>query len=152
MSHLLWVPEKLFGLNDIIRYKGGRRHGVKYTSWKADFGNRIGNLATAQGFRVQGAFWSYLFVEPRRDRDPSNIIAGAIKVIEDGLKEAGFIENDGWKQVQGIAPFWICDKDCPGTLVATHASHRFSEFSMTESFRLIKEQGHVWRSAQEAVV
>jgi hypothetical protein len=65
---------------------------------------------------IFGAF-SYLCVERDRKRDPSNVVAGAIKLIEDALQAAELLPNDGWAQVTAIAPFWDVG-DPPGVLVA----------------------------------
>jgi len=43
----------------------------------------------------------YMFYEPNRKRDKSNIAAGGIKVIEDALVKMKVIKNDGWKQIDG---------------------------------------------------
>lgn len=56
--------------------------------------------------RVDACYFNYLVLEKTRKRDPSNIAFSAIKFLEDGLIEAGIIENDGWNQVLGINVYW----------------------------------------------
>ncbi|BCJ86471.1 RusA family crossover junction endodeoxyribonuclease [Effusibacillus dendaii] len=48
--------------------------------------------------------------DKRQDKD--NIMAGT-KFILDGLKEAGVIENDGWKQIGDINNRFYVDKENP---------------------------------------
>ncbi|EJW14256.1 RusA family crossover junction endodeoxyribonuclease [Paenibacillus alvei] len=48
--------------------------------------------------------------DKRRDKD--NIMAGQ-KFIFDGLKEAGIIENDGWKQIGDVTHRFRVDRKNP---------------------------------------
>ena len=50
--------------------------------------------------------------EKNKKRDPDNVQAG-IKFILDGLKEAGVIINDGWKQIGPITHEMQVDKNNP---------------------------------------
>ena len=64
----------------------------------------------AQRFgRIEAGHFTYLFREPTKKRDPSNIISAGVKLIEDALQEAGLLPNDGWRCVHGITCFWVHD-------------------------------------------
>lgn len=123
MTQFLWIPGKLPGLNEIIRERGrtfgkGRKRSDGYAKLKLAWADRIKAHARAQRFRpVDFAAFSYLFVEAERRRDPSNVIAGGMKLIEDALQEAELLAGDGWANVTAIAPFWALG-DPPGVLVA----------------------------------
>jgi hypothetical protein len=111
---VLTVPFRLPGLNEIIDARGvrltgagGRVLGDKYRQLKKRLEGQLGLLIRAQGLRpMEGACFTYLLREPNRKRDPSNVLAGAMKVIEDALQRHGILQNDGWGQVYGIGAFW----------------------------------------------
>src|SRR4030042_1312982 len=90
---------------------------------KKNYGQYITLLSSAQGLcPVMTTAFSYLFVEPSKRRDPSNLISGGIKIIEDGLQEAGLLENDGWANVGQISAYWTVNKTRPGVLVVMNAN------------------------------
>lgn len=49
-------------------------------------------------------------------KDPDNI-SFAKKYILDGFQEAGFMENDGWKQIKGFSDAFHIDKSNPRVVV-----------------------------------
>lgn len=55
----------------------------------------------------------YRYYEASKRRDPSNISAFAIKVIEDALQKCGVISNDGWANIAGYSQDFFVDKDNP---------------------------------------
>lgn len=55
----------------------------------------------------------YRYYETSKRRDPSNISAFAIKVIEDALQKCGVISNDGWANIAGYSQDFFVDKDNP---------------------------------------
>lgn len=76
-----------------------------YNQLKQEWDEKVARLVTHQGFTpVEACYFNYLVVESTKKRDPSNVFASAIKFIEDGLKTAKVIPNDGWKNVLGIRP------------------------------------------------
>lgn len=123
MHHRLWIPGPLPGLNDLIDARmvqgGAGRHGKRwnaYSDLKAKWEMRIYTYVTQQRFpRLDGAFYyAYVIREPNKRRDPSNVIAGAVKIIEDGLKGTLKRAQDGWKHVAGIEPYVLeVTKDIP---------------------------------------
>lgn len=116
----LWVPGPLPGMNEIIDAKAtvfgrGRKKMSAYTAMKKRWDGVVALHALAQRFQaVESGHFTYLIREPSKRRDPSNVIAGAVKILEDGLQKAGLLPNDGWKQVLGINPVWMVDSDRPG--------------------------------------
>jgi len=70
---------------------------------------------------IPGGFWLFVWMEPNRRRDPDNIAAGGVKVIFDGLQDAGIIRRDGWEQVRGLLNAQVIDKARPGVLVECYA-------------------------------
>lgn len=127
----LWIPGPLPGLNEILDARGivmktkdgvARRHDG-YSKMKRTWSERIALYARQQGFAtVTGAahFW-YNIAEPNRRRDPSNFVAGAVKLIEDALQDAGLLKNDGWEHVLSIKTEWRLVPDRPGVMLTVIA-------------------------------
>ena len=46
--------------------------------------------------------FTFTWIEPNRKKDPDNI-SGGVKFIFDGMQKAGFLKNDGWKNVAKIS-------------------------------------------------
>lgn len=113
--------------------KGGekKRNSFKYNMYnelKQDWSSKVCSHVTKVGFNpCKEAYFHYLLVEPNVKRDPSNIAAAAAKFIEDGLIKAGVIENDGWKQVLGIMPYWILDRSSNGAVFLVMANQPLSK-------------------------
>jgi hypothetical protein len=125
VTQALWIPGPLPGLNEVLDARGvvmrnragGTRRFDGYAKLKRAWATKIGLYAREQQFtRVEFAAFSYLFVESSRRRDPSNIIAGGVKLLEDSLQEAGLLAGDGWANVTAIAPYWVLGVE-PGVLV-----------------------------------
>lgn len=125
-TQVLWIPERMPGLNEVLDARGivmrnrggGTRRFDGYAKLKNAWAQKIALHARSQGFkRVTFGAFSYLFVEGDRRRDPSNIIAGGLKLIEDALQDAGLLAGDGWANVTAIAPYWVVGVE-PGVLVA----------------------------------
>ena len=117
----LFVPGPLPGLNEILRAKGARFRGGNngYNKMKMAWAETVGMLAHAAGWKPEGKCFTYLFRERDMRRDPSNFVAGGVKLIEDALQDCGLLENDGWKQVEAFAAHWLVDKETPGATVFT---------------------------------
>ncbi len=105
----LWIPGRLPGLNEIIDAAGTRKGTWNaYMSMKQKWGLNIATHARGQGFAAfEHGHFTYLFQEPNHRRDPSNVIAGGVKLIEDALQEAGLLKNDGWGEVLSIRPYYL---------------------------------------------
>ena len=114
-THTIWVPGRLPGLNEFIAARGRRRgRWDPYARLKREWSIVVGMVA--RGRIPNGAHWTYFHVEPNRRRDPSNFCAGAQKIIEDALQEAGKLEGDGWRHIGGFSHHWTVG-DPPGCLV-----------------------------------
>lgn len=118
----LWIPGQLAGMNEMLedvqafsRGPGGKRFS-RYQSRRAEHMNSIGfRILAAKLPKMESAHFTYVFREPNRRRDPSNVLAGALKLVEDSLQKMGVLENDGWFQVKGIQPHWLVDPKHVGT-------------------------------------
>lgn len=55
----------------------------------------------------------YVFFEPDRRRDKSNVAAFAVKVIEDALVKLQIIRDDGWKYIENYTQSFKIDKEHP---------------------------------------
>lgn len=55
----------------------------------------------------------YVFFEPDRRRDKSNVAAFAVKVIEDALVRLQIIRDDGWKYIENYTQSFKIDKEHP---------------------------------------
>lgn len=55
---------------------------------------------------------NYIFYEADKRRDPSNIVAFAVKVIEDALQDCKVLKNDGWN-IRGYGQDFFVDKKNP---------------------------------------
>lgn len=119
----LWIPGRVPGLNEILDARASFGHVVNasgkrynaYSALKKQWGARVklcANIARIKS--IESAYFTYLFRERDKRRDPSNFCAGGAKIIEDALKEAGIIRNDGWSVVEGIAHYWLVDKPLEG--------------------------------------
>lgn len=118
----LHIPGRLPGLNEIINAKGNSFRGGynAYSKMKSQWGAMVGLIAAATKFEaIERGYFTYLFYEPTRQRDPSNIVAGGVKIIEDALQEAGLLKNDGWQQVLGYVAYWTVRKHPGVTLFVT---------------------------------
>ena len=122
----LWIPGPLPSLNDLIEARthhgrsvgaGGKRWN-EYSATKRMLEDRVVFCVRAQHIHpVDAAYFTYVFIENDRRRNPSNIVSAAVKIIEDALQKAGVIKNDGWGEVLGISAYWHCEPGRPGVVV-----------------------------------
>lgn len=121
----LWIPGRIPGLNEIIEASVASgpvdARGKRSSSYRRDKKALTATIDILVGWQkvkpMAAGYFTYLFCEPNRRRDPSNFVAGGVKVIEDALRKAGVIPGDGWNVVRGYAPYWICDPTSPGVAV-----------------------------------
>lgn len=110
----LFIPGRMWGLNELVDARirtGGPVRGKKmwnrYSHAKRGFAQFLMAELVGQRFpKLTYGYFTYVFDEPNRKRDPSNILGGGIKFIEDALIKAGYLPNDGWGNIQGIRGFW----------------------------------------------
>lgn len=122
-SMVVAIPHKLPNLNDVIRLKGGRYAGA-WNKVKVAFERAIrlawvlDGINRGKAHRIIGPYRvSYTLLCKDRRSDPSNLFAGAEKVILDALVGCGALEGDGYKLHKGSA-FVAQDSDKWGVIVA----------------------------------
>lgn len=120
----LWVPGELPGLNQLIEAKmvvrgAGKRRWSAYQKMKAEYEAKVRKQVAFQRFEqiVAPSYYTYLFRCPTQKRDPSNIIAGGIKILEDAMQGAEVMPGDGWRDVLGIAAHYVLDPQRVGVTV-----------------------------------
>lgn len=100
----------------------------EYNKIKQDWTQKVSAAVKKQGFKtVKSCHFHYLIIENSVKRDPSNIVSAAVKFCEDGLMKCGVIENDGWKNVLGIRPYWKLNRDSDPGVFLVMASEPLSE-------------------------
>lgn len=55
----------------------------------------------------------YIWYEPNRKRDKDNISSGGRKIIQDALVVAGYLKNDGWRDIVGFSDDFEVDRNNP---------------------------------------
>lgn len=93
----LWVPGPLPSLNELLGGKLRDRIRLK-RQWR----DLVVCLAQVQLAPVGPVRMRYDFWERDRRRDLSNVFAGAVKIIEDGLVRARVLRNDSQRWVTRI--------------------------------------------------
>lgn len=98
-----------------LRRRHGKVAGTAYSQLKRDYAERVILCARTQRFqKIESGYFTYVFYEQDRRRDPSNVAAGGIKIVEDALRVAGLLTNDGWKHVLGFVAYWQVRREAPG--------------------------------------
>lgn len=130
ISQTLWYPGSLPGLNELIaaRMRRATKSGKRKKWWNAYSEVKRQaeqNIALAilrcKLRPVSCGVFHYHFACFALRRDPSNLAAGAIKLIEDSLVGAGILPNDGPKQVLGIVQTFSLDRERPGIRVTIYS-------------------------------
>ncbi len=116
---LLWIAGRLPSLNQVIAESAGASSGwSKYAQTKKRWAKQIVLMARVKDLKpIPPSYFGYLICEPNKRVDPSNLVAGAVKVIEDALQESGLLQNDGWSDVLGYIGYWQVAAHRVGTLV-----------------------------------
>lgn len=113
MEYLLTIPGRLSGLNEYIAAERSNRY--KGAKMKAD-NEKIILYAIRQcmrGVRIEKpVFMEYTWVEKNKRRDKDNITFGR-KFVQDALKNAGVLKDDGWNEVVGFSDRFEVDKEDP---------------------------------------
>jgi len=106
-----FIPKRLPGLNEIIKankamvpwLSKGKRRVYQYTILKADIEQSIIDYIKMQSdgnagklIKFESAKIDFLWIEPNRRRDPSNVCAGGRKFILDAMVKCGLLVNDNW--------------------------------------------------------
>lgn len=106
------IPGRFPGLNEFI--DANRRKRGKYSP---------GNLMKQRdqtiirqylpNTKYKRVFIEFTFFEYDRKRDPDNICGYFHKIFMDALVQAGILENDGWRNIKGMADYFKVDKKYP---------------------------------------
>jgi Holliday junction resolvase RusA-like endonuclease len=109
MTQTLTIKTKFPDFNDYDRAARSSRYAA--ANMKKVFTDIVTRECQAQKVQpVKAAHLSFYWTEKNTKRDLDNI-AFAKKFILDGLQAAGVLENDGWKQIDGIEDdFFIGDE------------------------------------------
>lgn len=116
------------GLNDLLAgSRNAKGSWNAYNAVKQKWSASIQLLVRARGVRATGpAFFTFLFVEPDKRRDPDNLTAAGIKLIFDSLVGSEVLEGDGWQHVLGFTSYWQVGSK-PGCLVTWDDRQVFSK-------------------------
>lgn len=105
----IMIPGRFDGLNEFIdanrrtrgRWNAGNKNQDRIRAYlpKVKFKKKI--------------FLKYCFYERNTRRDKDNISGYFHKMFQDAMVQAGMIENDGWKQIEGWSDFFFVDTKWP---------------------------------------
>ena len=152
----LWLPVRMPGMNELLDKRMARSRAAKtsvqwngYSDLKRQWASKIKVLAFHRRFAfVARGFFTYLFIEPNKRRDKSNVIAGGIKLIEDALVDAKILPNDGWGVVDDIRPYVTLGSETKyGVLLAVRDDRVLELAEMLELAE--KEHGQTKRENRE---
>jgi len=115
MKQTLIIRSRLPGLNELIEArshwgrfanKTGKRWN-SYSQMKQSFEVIVLWDALACGFNHISSPYvvSGTWVEASRRRDPSNVVAGGLKIVLDALVAGGLLDGDGWRDTQRLGPW-----------------------------------------------
>lgn len=147
---ILWIPGRLPGLNELLSGQSSASRGWSaYNSQKQAWAASIAALADSSGITPLGAgYFTYLFVEQNQKRDPSNIVAGGVKILEDAFVKAGILENDGWSQILGFVGYWT-KSDRAGCLVHWDLYNMPSKQGMLQLLKKAMENGKAYAGRRD---
>jgi len=116
---ILWVPGRLPGLNELLAGKASQNGSWnRYNQLKQQWYGQIRMLCQAKRVAEIGpGYFSFLFCEPDRRRDPDNVVAGGVKLLFDSLVGAGVMAGDSWNHVLGFVGYWRHTPGKAGCLV-----------------------------------
>ena len=103
------IPGRFSGLNEFIdanrRQKG---HWNAGNTMKQKDQKRICEYLPSVKFKKK-IFIEYVFYERNARRDKDNVSGYFHKIFQDAMVQAGMIENDGWKQIDGWSDYFYVD-------------------------------------------
>ena len=116
---ILRIPGRLPGLNELLAGKASQKNGWNaYNALKQRWYGQIRMLAQAARIEAIGpGYFTLVFSEPDRRRDPDNLAGGGIKLIFDSLVGAGVMKGDSWAHVLGFVSYWVHTPGEAGCLV-----------------------------------
>ncbi|GEP72000.1 hypothetical protein FD12_GL001571 [Lentilactobacillus rapi DSM 19907 = JCM 15042] len=114
MINSFTIPQELPALNEYVNEQRRNRFaGAKVKKQATYVCSMYAKAAMNRGLKVTGKIDIYVhwFVSSKR-KDKDNI-RFAIKFIQDGMMEAGLIDNDGWQQIGDYHDEFSVDKQNP---------------------------------------
>jgi len=138
----MYLVGRLPGLNDILAGSASASRGwSSYNALKQKWTGDIGLVARTSGLAPLGSgYFSYLFVEPTSRRDPSNVVSGGVKIIEDALQKAGLLPGDDWRYVLGFIGHWTLNKGRAGCLVCWSPDEMLTKPAMLALLALLEKE------------
>lgn len=138
---ILWVPGRLPGLNELLAGKASQNGSWnRYNQLKQQWYGQIKLLCHANRVESVGpGYFSFLFAEPDRRRDPDNIVSGGVKLLFDSMVGAGVLKGDSWSHVLGYVGYWGQFSGRVGCLVHWDAERLWSRESM-EALLIVKTE------------
>lgn len=122
MRHKFVIPYQMPNLNDYLAAErvnirtGGGRFTTKGNSMKKEWQKVVVVCVRKhlRNLKIQNpVVIHYTFFEPNKKRDLDNIASFAMKIIQDGLVQAGTLKNDGWSNIKGFTHKFMVDKKKP---------------------------------------
>lgn len=128
----VWIPGRLPGLNELLSSKSSQQGNWNaYNDTKRRWYGLIKLLAQANRLEPVGpGYWTFLFCEENRRRDPDNVVSGGVKLLFDSLVGAGVMKGDSWAHVLGYVGYWGQFSGRVGCLVHFDAERVWSKGSM----------------------
>lgn len=105
------------GLNELITAERSNR--FQGAALKKQSESIVMHAARIMGkVRFEKPVWMvYHWYEQNRRRDKDNICAYGRKVIQDALVKAGYLQDDGWKNIDGFEDHFEVDAKNPRIVV-----------------------------------
>ena len=114
------VRGRLPGLNELLNKKAtsGGNGWNAYNALKCQWYGQIALLVRGRGIGAQApGYGTFLFLEPSRQRDPDNIVAGGVKLLLDSLVGCEVLPGDGWGNNLGFIGYWELTPGQAGCLI-----------------------------------
>ena len=116
MTYKVIVEGRLEGLNEFIKANRGK-HGAELGNRMKQNGQRICFMYLRKSLKNtkvrEPVKLHYTFFEKDRRRDHDNVSGFFHKVFQDALVEAGYLANDGWKEISGYSDDFMVDSKRP---------------------------------------
>lgn len=128
----LWINGRFPSLNQLLDAKSTQKGSWNsYNALKCEWFGQIKRLVELERVESVGpGYFTFLFVEPDRRRDPDNIVSAGVKLILDSLVGCEVIAGDGWSQVLGYVGYWVQREKRAGCFVVWNETGLTSKAAM----------------------
>lgn len=110
----LTVWGQLPGMNEFIDANRRNYHAGAKMKKEAEYIVTVCARKTLGRWRASSpVIMRYTWIEPNRKRDKDNISGFGRKIIQDALVKAGYLKNDGWREIIGFTDDFAVDKNEP---------------------------------------